>query len=87
MKNVNKPLPKSVLILLGLTAVASAADAGIHKNIVGSGTATLIISNDEMEDIMKVVKSLENSGLLLKGVSEKFQMKQKNKKEHFLMCY
>ena len=48
MKNVNKPLPKSVLILLGLTAVASAADAGIHKNIVGSGTATLIISNDEM---------------------------------------
>ena len=87
MKNVNKPLPKSVLILLGLTAVASAADAGIHKNIVGSGTATLIISNDEMEDIMKVVKSLENSGLLLKGVSEKFQMMQKNKKEHFLMCY
>ena len=87
MKNVNKPLPKNVLILLGLTAVASAADAGIHKNIVGSGTATLIISNDEMEDIMKVVKSLENSGLLLKGVSEKFQMKQKNKKEHFLMCY
>ena len=87
MKNVNKPLPKSVLILLGLTAVASAADAGIHKNIVGSGTATLIISNDEMEDIMKIVKSLEDSGLLLKGVSEKFQMKQKNKKEHFLMCY
>ena len=87
MKNVNKPLPKSVLILLGLTAVASAADAGIHKNIVGSGTATLIISNDEMEDIMKIVKSLEDSGLLLKGVSGKFQMKQKNKKEHFLMCY
>ena len=87
MKNVNKPLPKSVLILLGLTAVASAADGGIHKNIVGSGTATLIISNDEMEDIMKIVKSLEDSGLLLKGVSEKFQMKQKNKKEHFLMCY
>ena len=87
MKNVNKPLPKSVLILLGLTAVASAADAGIHKNIVGSGTATLIISNDEMEDIMKIVKSLEDSGLLLKGVSEKFQMKQKNKKEHFLICY
>ena len=87
MKNVNKPLPKSVLILLGLTAVASAADEGIHKNIVGSGTATLIISNDEMEDIMKIVKSLEDSGLLLKGVSEKFQMKQKNKKEHFLMCY
>ena len=46
MKNVIKPLAKSVLILLGLTAAASAADAGIHKKILGSGTTTLIISND-----------------------------------------
>ena len=48
---LNCPLAKSVLIPLGLTAVASAADAGIHKKILGSGhNTTLIISNDEMED-------------------------------------
>ena len=65
MKNVIKPLAKTVLIPLGLTAVAS-ADAGIHKKILGSGTTTLIISNDEMEDTIKIVKFLEDSGLLLK---------------------
>ena len=59
MKNVIKPLAKSVLIPLGLTAAASAADAGIHKKFLGSGTTTLIISNDELEDIVKIVKSLE----------------------------
>ena len=53
MKNMIKPLVKSVLIPLGLTASASAADAGIHKKILGSGNmATLIISNDEIEDII-----------------------------------
>ena len=60
MKNVIKPLAKSFLVPLGLTAVASAEDAGIHKKILGSGhlsdsaahTTTLIISNDEMEGIM-----------------------------------
>ena len=76
IKNVIKPLAKSVLIPLGLNAAASAADAGIHKKILGSGTTTLITSNDEMEDIMKIVKSLEDSGLLLKGVSEKIQKRR-----------
>ena len=70
LKSVIQPLAESVLIPLGLTAAASAADAEIHKKILGSGTATLIMSNDEMED-MKIVKSLEDSGLLLKGVIEK----------------
>ena len=69
IKNVIKPLAKSVLILLGLTAAASAADAGIHKKMLGSGNTTLIISNNEMEDIIKIVKSLEDSGLLLTGVT------------------
>ena len=70
MKNVIKPLVKSVLVLFGLTA-ASAADAGIHKKVLGSGhNTTLIVSNDEMEDILKIAKSLEDSGILLKGVSE-----------------
>ena len=61
LKIVIKPLAKSVLIPLGLIAAASAADAGIHKKILGSGhnNATLIISNDEMDDILKIVKSLE----------------------------
>ena len=66
IKNVIKPLVKSVLIPLGLTAAASAADAGIHKKILGSGRSntTLIISNDEMDDILKIVKYLENSGII-----------------------
>ena len=80
MKSVIKPLAKSVLIPLGLTAAASAADAGIHKKILGSGNnnnTTLIISNDEMDDVLKIVKSLENSGVLLKGVSETIQHEAK----------
>ena len=58
MKSVIKPLAKSVLIPLGLTAAASAADAGIHKKILGSchNNTTLIISNDEMDDILKIAK-------------------------------
>ena len=64
MKSIIKPIAKSVLVRLGLTAGASAADAGIHKKILGSGhNTTLIISNDEMEDTLKIVKSLEDSGL------------------------
>ena len=59
IENVLKPLAKSVLIPLGLTAAASATDAGIHKKIFESGMTTLIISNEEMNDIMKIVKSLE----------------------------
>ena len=53
----------------------------------GSGFATLIISNEEMNDIMKIVKSLEESRLLIKGVSEATKNKAKNKKEDFLECY
>ena len=83
--NAIKWLAKSVLIPLGLTAVASAADAGIHKKILGSGnTTTLIISNYEIEDIIKIVKSLEGSGLLLKGVTETVQNQVKEHKGGFL---
>ena len=59
MKNILKPLAKSVLIPLGLTAAASATVAAIHKKMFGSGTTTLMISNEQMNDIMKIVKSLE----------------------------
>ena len=76
MKSVIKPLAESVLVPIGLTAAASAADAGIHKKILGSdhnNNTTLIISNDEMDDILKIAKSLEDSGVLLKGVSKTIQ--------------
>ena len=73
-----KPLAKSVLIPLGLTAAAAAAaDAGIHKKILGSGNTTLIMSDDEMKDIIRMVKFLEDSGLLLKGIRETIQNEAK----------
>ena len=84
IKNVIKPLAKSVLIPLGLIAAASAADSGIHKSILGSGTTTLLISNDKIKDIIKIVKSLEDSGLLLKGGSEKIHNEAKEQKVGFL---
>ena len=85
IKNVIKPLAKSVLIPLGLTAAASAADAGIHKKILGSGNnTTLIISNKDMDDLIKIVKSLEDSGLLLKGVTGSIENEVKKQKGGFL---
>ena len=94
IKNVIKPLAKSVLTPLGLTAAASAADAGIYKKILRSGkrpldlalpnnATTLIIWNDQMKDIIKIVKSLADSGLLLKGVSETIQNESRKQKGGF----
>ena len=84
IKNVITPLAKIALIPLGLTATA-AADAGIHKKILGSGGhTTLIISNKDMEDLIKIVTSLEDSGLLLKGVTESVQNQIKEQKGGFL---
>ena len=85
MKNVIKQLAKGVLIPLGLTSAASVADAGIHKKILGSGNTTLMISNDEMEGIIKIVKSHEISGLLLKRVGETIQNEAKEQKKDFLV--
>ena len=85
IKNVIKPLAKSILIHLGLNAAASAADAETNKKILGSGKPiTLIMSNDEMKDILEIVKSLEDSGLLLKGVNETIQNEAKEQKGGFL---
>ena len=64
------PLAKHVSAPLGITAAASAIDAEIQKNIHGSGNTTLIISNDEMNDIIKIIQPLENSNTLLKGVTK-----------------
>ena len=56
----------------------------IHKKIVGSGNTTLIISDNETDDIIKIVKSLEDYGLLLKGVTETAQNQVKEQKGGFL---
>ena len=84
IKNEIKPLAKSVLIPLGLNAATSAADAGIHKKILGSGNTTSIISNEEMNDIMKIVQTLEDSNILLKGVTETVKNETKEQKGGFL---
>ena len=57
-------LAKNILAPLGITAAASAIDAGIQKKIHGSGRTTLIISNEEINDIMKIVQALEDSNIL-----------------------
>ena len=85
IKSVIKPLAKRVLIPLGLTAAASASDAAIHKKILGSSNnTTLINSNNDIEDLIKAVKSLEDSGLLLKRVTETVQNYVKEQKGGFL---
>ena len=78
IRNVLKPLAKSVFILLRWMAVVWALD--VHQKMFGSGFTTLIISNEEMNDIMKIVKSLEESRLLLKGVSKTIKNKAKEQK-------
>ena len=84
IKNVIKPLAKSLLNLLGLAAAASAADAGIYKKILGSGTTTLIISNEEMNDIIKIAQALKDSNILLKGVTKTTENETKEQKGGFL---
>ena len=65
----------------------SAPDAAIQQKMYGSETAALIISNEEMEDIMKINKSFEESGLLVKGISETIKHETKEQKRGFLPCY
>ena len=74
------PLAKNVLAPLGITAAASAIDAGIQKKINGSGTTTLIISNEEMNDIMKTVQALEHSNILMKRITETIKKETKEQK-------
>ena len=85
IRNVLKPLGKSVLISLLLTTAVSATDAFIHKKMFASGNTTWTISNDETNNIMKVIKSLEESGLLInnqnnriKQLAEQSKRKQKD---------
>ena len=78
------PLAKNILAPLEITASVSAIDAGIQKKIHGSGTITLIISKEEMNDIMKITQALEDSNILLKGVTKTIENETKEQKEGFL---
>ena len=78
------PSAKNVLAPLGITAAASAINAGIQKKIHGSGATTLIISNDELNDIMNIVQALEDSNILLKRVTKTIKNEAKEQKGGFL---
>ena len=78
------PLAKNVLAPLGITPAASAIDTGIQKKIHGSRTTTLIISNEKMSDIMKIVQALEDSNIFLKGVTKTIKNETKEQKGGFL---
>ena len=78
------PLAKNILAPLGITVAASAIDAGIKKKIHGSGTTTLIISDEEMNDIMKIVQAPEDSNILLKGITDTIKNETKEQKRRIL---
>ena len=81
---VAAPLDKNILGPLGITVAASAIDAGIQKKIYGSGTTTLIISNEKMNDMMKIIQALQNSNILLKGVTKAIKKETKEQKGGFI---
>ena len=83
LMKVEMPLPKNVLAPLGLTAAMSAIDGSIQKKIHGS-RVKLIIEQEDMKDIMKIIKALENSGILLKGVSKTIKNETKEQRGGFL---
>ena len=85
MKNELSSLAKSVLLLFGLSAAMSATDVAIQKKIYEEGTTILIIPNEEVEDIMKIVKSLEKSRLLIRRISETIKNEAKKQKDGFLL--
>ena len=70
LSKIAVPLTKNILVPLGTTAAASAIDSGIQNKIHGSGVTTLIISNEAMNDIMKIIQALEESNILFKGVTK-----------------
>ena len=79
------PLTKNILVPLGITAAASAIDTGIQKKVHSSGTTTLIISNKEMNDVMKIVQTLaEDSNILLKIITKTIENEIKKRKREFL---
>ena len=87
MKRVLTPLAKNVFFPFGLSAGMSAADAAIEKEFNGLGTTALIILNEEMEEMIKLLNRLKNQNYQYKELVTQLKMKQKNKKEDFFQCY
>ena len=83
LMKVAMPLAKNVLAPLGLTAAMSAIDGSIQKKMYGSGVK-LIIEEEDMNDIMKIIEALENSDILLKGVSKTIENETKKQTAGFL---
>ena len=79
MKNILTPSSKHVLASLALTTAASATEAAIQTKPHRSGMTTQTVSNDEMKDVMDIVKSFEESGLLIKVLAKQLKMKQRTK--------
>ena len=77
------PLAKNVLAPLGLTAAMSAIDDSIQKKIHASGVK-LIIEQEDMNNIIKIIEALENSGILLKGISKTIENETKEQRAGFL---
>ena len=85
IENVHNSLAKSVLVPLELTAAASETDAAIQKKVFKSGMTKIINSDEEMNDIKKIIKCLEESGSLIKCVSKTIKNEVKEQKECFLV--
>ena len=83
LMKVAMPLARNVLAPLGLTAAMSAIDGSIQKKIHDSGVK-LIIEQEDMNDIMKIIEALENSGILLKGISKTIKNETKEQRGRFL---
>ena len=83
---VAMPLAKNGLAPLGLTAAMSTIDGSIQKKIHGSGVK-LITEQEDMNDILKIIEVLENSGILLKGVTKTIENETKEQREGFLSMF
>ena len=83
LMKVAMPLAKNVLAPLGLTAAMSAIDGSIQKKMRGEGVK-LVIEQEQINDIMKIIEELENSGILLKGVTKTIENETKEQRGGFL---
>ena len=83
LMKVAVPSAKNILAPLGITAAASANDGAIQKKMHGSGATTLITPNEELNDIMKIVQTLEASNILLKGVTKTIKNERKEQRRGF----